>query len=97
MPRRPRAASDPDYRWLHRQRRPAAEKTRALKTLSLNLAERQRERESLDAMRLALENARRKALQQLVLTAPDAATRLQRRPRRQRIRRSPKCWSPSRP
>jgi carboxyl-terminal processing protease len=57
-----RAASDPDYRWLI-DSVAAAEKSRALKSLSLNLADRQREREALDAMRLSLENARRKALQ----------------------------------
>ncbi len=57
-----RAANDPDFRWLT-DSVAAVEKTRALKSLSLNLAERQRERESLDGMRLALENARRKALQ----------------------------------
>ena len=57
-----RAAGDPDFRWLT-DSVAATEKARAQKTLSLNLADRQREREAADSARLALENARRKAAQ----------------------------------
>jgi carboxyl-terminal processing protease len=64
-----RAASDPNYRWLT-DSVAATEKARALKTLSLNLADRQREREALDAMRVALENTRRTALLQMPAAAP---------------------------
>ena len=55
---RKRAANDPDYHWLL-DSVAAAEKTRSTKSVSLNLAVRQKERESLDSARLALENTRR--------------------------------------
>jgi carboxyl-terminal processing protease len=58
---RQRASNDPNFRWLVGS---VAEinKARDLKALSLNLATRQRERETNDSARLALENARRSEL-----------------------------------
>ncbi|MET0280483.1 MAG: carboxy terminal-processing peptidase [Steroidobacteraceae bacterium] len=56
-----RGKSDPDFRWLV-DSIAVSEKLREQKTLSLNLAQRKAERESLDADRLRLENGRRKAL-----------------------------------
>lgn len=71
-----RAAADPDYQWLV-DSVAASEKARANKTLSLNITERQRERESLDKTRMALENARRTALQSRAAKAePAAGTKL---------------------
>jgi len=68
-----RAANDPDFKWLL-ESVAVAEKNRATKTLSLNVAERKSERESQDAVRLGLENERRKALQSLSpVPAPEAA------------------------
>ena len=57
-----RSANDPDFRWLM-ESVATAEKNRTNRVLSLNLAERQQEREAVDATRLALENERRKSLQ----------------------------------
>jgi len=55
-----RNKADPDFQWLVTSIA-AAEKLRQQKSLSLNLAQRKQERESLDAERLRLENQRRAA------------------------------------
>jgi len=55
-----RNKSDPDFQWLVTSIA-ATEKLRQQKSLSLNLAQRKQERESLDAERLRLENQRRAA------------------------------------
>ena len=59
-PRRARAANDPDFRALQADVTAVAE-LRAQKSVSLNLEQRKREREQLDASRLARENERRAA------------------------------------
>jgi len=56
-----RGKHDPDFQWLVGDIT-AYQKLRAQKTLSLNLAKRKAERESLDADQLRRENERRKAL-----------------------------------
>jgi hypothetical protein len=53
-----RNKADPDFQWLVTSIA-ATEKLRQQKSLSLNLAQRKQERESLDAERLRLENQRR--------------------------------------
>jgi carboxyl-terminal processing protease len=56
-----RAKQDPDYQWLVGSIE-ANEKLRQQKSVSLNLAKRKLERESLDTQRLTRENTRRSAL-----------------------------------
>jgi carboxyl-terminal processing protease len=56
-----RSLQDPDYRWLIDEIA-AADKVREMKTISLNLKERQAEHTTLDMERLARENRKRLAL-----------------------------------
>ena len=62
-----RNKTDPDFQWLVTSIA-ATEKLRQQKSLSLNLAQRKQERESLDAERLRLENQRRIAQGKPVFT-----------------------------
>jgi carboxyl-terminal processing protease len=63
-----RARQDPDYQWLVGSIE-ANEKVRQQKSISLNLAKRKLERESLDTQRLTRENTRRTALGKPVFKA----------------------------
>lgn len=66
-----RSKGDPNYRWLVSDIA-AAEQLRKLRSVSLNLKQRQEERKLLDAARLARENARRAGLGMPALKTTEA-------------------------